>query len=84
MILMKELKEYVSDNVKTYVEERKVNTTYEMATLVAEYALTHKHNKPNYSSSVEPGSGPGPRSRSSSGSYPKSDFSYCPDQPFNS
>lgn len=30
------------DNIKTYfVEERKVNSTYEMATFVAEYALTH-------------------------------------------
>lgn len=42
LILIEEFKGCVPENTKIYIEERKVDTVYEMSTLSDEYAITHK------------------------------------------
>lgn len=81
---MGEFKECFPDNIKTNLEERKVTTVYEMATLDDKYALAHKHSKLKCSSSFESRSGSGPMPGSSSDLNSKSDQSYSPNWPFNS
>ena len=45
LILIEEFKWCVHDNVKTFLNERQVDTGYEMATLADEYTLTHQRNQ---------------------------------------
>lgn len=41
MILIEEFKECVSDDLKTYLNEKRVNSLYEMTILTDEHALLH-------------------------------------------
>ena len=45
LILIEEFKWCVHDNLKTFLNERQVDTAYEMATLADEYTLIHQQNK---------------------------------------
>ena len=45
LVLIEEFKWCVSDNLKTFLNKRQVDTAYEMATLVDEYTLTHQRSK---------------------------------------
>ena len=45
LVLVEEFKWCVHDNVKTFLNERQVDTGYEMATLADEYTLTHQRNQ---------------------------------------
>ena len=45
LVLIEEFKWCVHDNVKTFLNERQVDTGYEIATLADEYTLTHQRNQ---------------------------------------
>lgn len=45
MILIEEFKECVSDDLKTYLNEKRVNSLYEMTILTDEHALLHGWKK---------------------------------------
>ena len=45
LILIEEFKWCIHDNLKTFLNERQVDTGYEMATLAEEYTLTHQRNQ---------------------------------------
>ena len=45
LILIEEFKWCVHDNVKTFLNERQVDTGYEMVTLADEYTLTHQRDQ---------------------------------------
>lgn len=61
MILVEEFKGCISDDLKTYLDEKRVDSVYEMTILVDEYVLRNKRGKPDYSNPFEFASGPRPR-----------------------
>ena len=44
LVLIEEFKRCIYDDLKTYLDEKKVDTVHEMATLANDYALTHKRS----------------------------------------
>ena len=61
MILMEEFKEFLSENLKMYLDKKRVDNDYEMASLAEEYVLMHKWGKSSCGNSLEFGSGPNAR-----------------------
>ena len=43
--LLEEFKSCIHDNLKVFLNERQIDTAYEMATLMDEYALMHEWGK---------------------------------------
>ncbi len=67
-VLREEFKRCIYDDLKSHLDEKKVDTVHEMATLADDYALTHKRsNKSEYYRPHKSGGGSGPRSGPNSG-----------------
>ena len=60
IVLIEQFKRCVHDDLKTYLDEKNVNTLHEMAALADDYALTHKRSfKPRQGGYSRPGGGSG-------------------------
>ena len=60
IILIEQFKRCVHDDLKTYLDEKNVETLHEMAVLADDYALTHKRSfKPRQGGYSKPGGGSG-------------------------
>ena len=68
IILIEQFKRCVHDDLKTYLDEKNVETLHEMAVLADDYALTHKRSfKPRQGGYSKPGGGSGGFGDSGSG-----------------
>ena len=60
IVLIEQFKRCVHDDLKTYLDEKNVDTLHEMAVLADDYALTHKRSfKPRQGGYSRPGGGSG-------------------------
>ena len=76
IILIEQFKRCVHDDLKTYLDEKNVETLHEMAVLADDYALTHKRSfKPRQGGYSRPGGGSGGFGDSGSGSSGSIGFS---------
>ena len=68
IVLIEQFKRCVHDDLKTYLDEKNVETLHEMAVLADDYALTHKRSfKPRQGGYSKPGGGSGGFGDSGSG-----------------
>lgn len=83
---MEEFKRCVHDDHKVFLNERQIDTAFDMATFPDEYALTHKRGKHKSSDPSERGSGTNPRMATSAGPNMRlgqTNYSHQPTSPRN-